>query len=182
MRSALECQATSGETRTRCELGEEWTTETALPLGHDQQKLPSRFQRRKPLTTTRLEGIDTALDSMASRVGIVLQDHLARFVEREHETSKPANETPRQTRRNHRLVIRIFVSLFVRLLHGIADLLTAVLQDGAIGRARGIPLRRFPCWIFLLLILRHIQILLGQREQPRCGEAFIGKNERRDSR
>ena len=63
--------------------GEQRTTETALPLGHDQQKLPSRFQRRQPLITSRLEGIDTATSAMASRVGIVLQDHLAGFIERE---------------------------------------------------------------------------------------------------
>ena len=78
MSSSLECQATSVEPRTCCESGEERTTETAFPLGHDQQKLPSRFQRFHPLLAYAvLEGIDPARNSMTGRVGIVLQDHLA---------------------------------------------------------------------------------------------------------
>ncbi len=73
----------SGEARTCCELGEERSTETALPLGHNQQKLPSRFEPFHPLFAACFERIDTPLNSMASRVGIVLQDHLAGFIERE---------------------------------------------------------------------------------------------------
>jgi len=41
----LESQATSVEAGPRRELGEELTTETFLPLGYDQQELPSRLQR-----------------------------------------------------------------------------------------------------------------------------------------
>ena len=157
-------------------------TETSLPLGHDQQKLPSRFQRLHPLVTTRLEGIDTATNAMTSRVGIVLQDHLARLVERERQTSQPAEKTPQQTRRNDRLMLvtrtlRTFVFVLVNRLDRIADLLTVVPQDGAIGRAYRTPLRCF--W---LRTLGHIQILLSQREQPQRGEAFIGQNESWDSR
>ncbi len=182
MDSALECQVTSGETGPCRELGEERTTETSLPLGHDQQKLPSRFQRFHPLVTTRQEGVDTATNSMTSRVGIVLQDHLARLVDREREASQPADETPHQTRRNDRLMLetRIFgplVFVLVNLLDRIANLLTAVPHRRAIGRAYRIPLRCF--W---LLTLGHIQILLGPRAQPRRDEAFIGQNESWDSR
>ena len=182
MSSALECQATSGEARTCRELGEERTTETALPLGHDQQKLPSRFERFHPLIAACLEGIDTAPNSMARRVGIVLQDHLAGFVERKRQTSQPAEESPEQTRRDDSLVIRIFISVLITLLHRIANLLTVVSQDRTIGRACHIPFPRLMFWCCWPLIVRHIQILPGQREQPRSGKAFIGQNESRDSR
>lgn len=179
MRSSLECQVTSGEARPCRELGEQWATETSLPLGHDQQKLPSRLERFHPLITTRLEGIDTAANSMTCRVGIVLQDHLARLVERERQTSQPADETPQQTRRNDRLMLvtRSFVFVLVNPLDRIADLQTVVPHRGAIGRACRIPLGCF--W---LQTLWHVEILLGLREKPRRGEAFIGQNESWDSR
>lgn len=167
----------SVEPRTRCESGEERTIETALPLGHDQQKLPSCLERFHPLVMTRLEGVDTARYSMARRVGIVLQDHLSRFVERECEAAEPAKESPQQTGRDDGLVKGTFASMIFHLLHGIADLLTFVPNRGAIGGR---------CWSLARLIprriLRHIQILLGPRDQPRCGEAFIGQHESWDSR
>ncbi len=177
MSSSLECQATSVEPRTCCESGEERTTETAFPLGHDQQKLPSRLERFHPLVTMRLEGVDAARYSMARRVGVVLQDHLSRFVERECETAEPAKESPQQTGRDDGLMKGTFGIIVFRLLHAIADLLTFVPHRGAIGGR---------CWslarLFPRRTLRHIQILLGPRDQPRRSEAFIGQHESWDSR
>ena len=167
----------SVEPRTRCESGEERTIETALPLGHDQQKLPSRLERFHPIVTTRLEGVDTARYSMARRVGIVLQDHPSRFVEREWEAAEPAKESPQQTGRDDGLVKGTFASVLTTLLDRIANLLTFVPYRGPIG-GRCWPLAR----PFLLRILWHIQILLGLGEQPRGGEAFIGQHESWDSR
>ena len=129
-------------------IGGERTTETALPLGHNQQKLPSRFEPFDPLFAACFEGINTPLNSMASRVGIVLQDHLAGFIERECQTSQPANETPQQSWRNDRLVIRIFVAFLLTRLHGIADLPAVVAHRGAIRHASRTAFRGWWCVSF----------------------------------
>ncbi len=89
---------------TCCESGEEFLTETVLPLGHDQQQLPSRFKRAPTVVAACLERVHTATNTMAQRVGMVLENHLSGFVERERETSHPRDEAPHETWRYHRLL------------------------------------------------------------------------------
>lgn len=172
----------SGEARTCRELGEERTIETALPLRHDQQKLPSRFKSLHPFVAACFEGIDTPSNSMAGRIGIVFQDHLAGLVQREWQAPQPAHETPQQTWRNDRLVIKIFVAFLLARLHAISDQSAIMADCGAIGHASRIALRPWRCGSCWLLFFRHMQILLSQRQQARRSEAFIGQNESRDSR
>ena len=104
MRLLQECQATSIEAGTCCESGEEFLTETVLPLGHDQHQLPSRFKRALTVVTACFERVHTAADTMAQRVGLVLENHLSGFVQRERETSHPRDETPHEAWRYNRLL------------------------------------------------------------------------------
>ena len=61
----MESQNRSVEARSSCEPGEERLIETSLPLGDNRQKLPSCFQRRMTLRTTRFVRIDGPVATMA---------------------------------------------------------------------------------------------------------------------
>ena len=116
---------------TCCESGEEFLTETVLPLGHDQQQLPSRFKRAPTVVAACLERVHTATNTMAQRVGMVLENHLSGFVQRQRETSHPRDETPHQTWRYNRLMRTardLLVNISVVAVLMIAVLMIAVLM------------------------------------------------------
>ena len=52
------------EAGTCCESGEELFTETVLPLGHNQQQLPSCFKRPQAVVAACFERIHAAADTM----------------------------------------------------------------------------------------------------------------------
>lgn len=83
----MESQATSVEAGPCGESGEETATETILPLGDDQQELPSRFQRPETLRAARLMRVDASFPPMAERIGIALQKHGPRLPEHPRQVS-----------------------------------------------------------------------------------------------
>ena len=95
----------SVEACTGCESGEELAVETSVPLGHDQQELPSRFQCVLARFGNCLVWRNAAGNAMTQRVGIALKQHLACFVQRAGEGPQPTHETPHQAGRNNRLVM-----------------------------------------------------------------------------
>ena len=88
------------------EAGEETATETILPLGDDQQQLPSRFQRDLTLRAARFVRIDATFSPVAKRIGGALQKHGPRLIENQRQAAQPANQSPDQTMVHNRLVRR----------------------------------------------------------------------------
>lgn len=154
-----------------------------LPLGDDQQELPSRFERAQSLVTACLTWIDTAGDTMTKRVRILLENHLTRFVEHQRETSEPPHKPPHQTRRNDRLVEAVFV-LFgvvmfgVVLLDGITDL-TSVVQNGL---SIGDDVSVLANVVATFHHVGHVQEPLGHLDQARSGKTLIRQDESWGSR
>ena len=127
------------EAGTCCESGEELFTEIVLPLGHDQHQLPSRFKRTLAVVAACFERVHAAADTMTQRVGLVLENHLSGFVQRERETSHPRDETPHETWRYYRLMrvrrdLRVHgrIILLVGALQWITDQASVVFDDTAI--------------------------------------------------
>ena len=90
----MESQATSVEAGPCGESGEETATETILPLGDDQQELPSRFQRGQTLRVERFVRVDIAVQTVARGLKIPPQDHRPRFIQGPGQTAEPSEETP----------------------------------------------------------------------------------------
>ena len=66
------------------------------------------------LETARFVRINATIGAMAERVGIALQNHLSRLVEREGQTTQPSDEPPHETVIDDRLMAGDFV-------HGVTD-------------------------------------------------------------
>ena len=107
-----ESQGTLVEAGSCRESGEEFTTETFLPLGYYQQELPSRLQRRQTLRRAGFAGYDTAVQAMTKRRRIVLQNHPPRLVENQGEPPQPRDHPPDQAWGNDRLVVAYFLNAF----------------------------------------------------------------------
>lgn len=177
MSAPLESQATSVEAGPCRELGEEFTTETFLPLGNDQQELPSRLQHFQSFRRARFARRHAPIHAVTQRLRIVLQNHLPGLLDNHEQTTEPCGHPPHQTWRNHRLMITglqkrclLLVSRFnsaavgVAALHSVTDQTAVVAQRGAIGGA-----------VF-------VEILPGQRQQARSCETLIGQYESRGGR
>jgi hypothetical protein len=102
----MEAQDTSVEPGPRGEPGEELTTETSLPLGDHPQELPSRFQRGLTFRAARFARVNTAIQTVASGLGIPLQDHRACFIEDPCQATEPGEEPPDEFVVDYRLVRR----------------------------------------------------------------------------
>ena len=165
------------EARSCRELGEEFTTETLLPLGDDQQELPSRLQHLQPFRRARFAWRHVPVYAMTQGLGIVLQNHLSRLVENQRQTPQPHGHPPYQTWGHNRLVIaglqrrcllRVpwfgLAALAMAALNWVTDQTAVVAQRGAIGGA--------------LLV----EILPGQCQQARSCETLIRQYESRGGR
>ena len=84
----------SVEPGPRGESGEEFTTETSLPLGDDPQELPSRFQRARTFRAARFVRVDIALQTVARGLRILPQDHGACLIEDPRQATEPGHEPP----------------------------------------------------------------------------------------
>jgi hypothetical protein len=85
----MESQDRSVEPGPRGEPGEEFTTETSLPLLHGFQELPSRFQCRQTLGTAGFVRINTAIHAVARGMGVPLQDQAPCFIQDARQSTKP---------------------------------------------------------------------------------------------
>ena len=161
----MESQPTSVEARPCCESGEELAAEMFLPLGHDLQKLPSRFEATQPFIATRFLTINMTANAMTKRIRIARQKHLTSRIQRTGESSQPRQKSPHQTRSNHRLMSRTIRTISVAGgIDRIADALPLVTNDRAI-RLVGI-----------------LKIPLSLLQQERSCKTFIRQYESRDSR
>ena len=88
----------------RGEPGEEFTTETSLPLGDHPQELPSRFQRRRPFRAARFVRVNTALQTVACGLRIPPQEHGPRFIQNPRQSTEPGEEPPDELGVDYRLV------------------------------------------------------------------------------
>lgn len=102
----MEAQGTSVEPGPRGESGEEFTTETSLPLGDHPQELPSRFQRGRTFRAARFVRVDTAIQTVARGLGIPPQEHGPCFIEDPRQATEPGEEPPDEFVVDHRLVRR----------------------------------------------------------------------------
>ena len=100
----MEPQGTSVEPGPRGEPGEEFTTETILPLLHDLQELPSRFQRRLAFRAARFFRVDHALEAMTKGIGTAFQEHGPCFIQCPCQATQPSNHPPNETMVDDRLV------------------------------------------------------------------------------
>jgi len=156
----MESQPTSAEPSPRGEPGEETATETVLPLGDHQQKLPSRFQPAHALRTARLVRVDASWAAMTKGIGIALQEHRSGLVEHRRQTAQPTHESPDQRVVHDRLVSRWSVVRRRFLRHRrIPNQGPTLAHTLAIGEART------------------REILLGARQQTRSGESLIRQDE-----
>lgn len=97
----------SVEPRPCCELGEESSaafTKLVCPELANLKHLSCYLQQRYSLLTASLLRINTSGHAVTKRVGVDLQNLLARFFERVRQATQPANESPDQRMRNGWLV------------------------------------------------------------------------------
>ncbi len=156
----------SVEPRPCGEAGEETATEMILPLGNNQQELPSRFQRGLTLRAARFVRIDITFSPVANRIGSALQKHGPRLIENQRQTAQPADQSPDQTMVHNCLVSR----------HG------AVRCRGGRRRQRITDQRAVVTYAGAIRDTRILEIPLGSRQQTRCGKSFIGQDESRGGR
>jgi hypothetical protein len=90
----MESQGTSVEPGPRGEPGEEFTTETSLPLLHNLQELPSRFQRGQTFRAARFVRINAAIYTVARGLRIASQDHGPCFIQNPRQGTQPGEEPP----------------------------------------------------------------------------------------
>ena len=161
----MEAQDRSVEARPCGESGEETTTETSLPLGDHQQKLPSRFQRRQTFWAARFVRVDHPFKPMTKRIGLAFQEHGPCFIQCPRQATQPSHHPPNETMIDDRLVSTGKGGRWP-LLRGdrIADQGAVMSHALAIGDA----------WL--------LEVLLGSRQQAGSGKSLIRQYESRGGR
>ena len=169
----MESQATSVEPGPRGEAGEETATEMILPLGDDQEELPSRFQRGLTLRAARFVRIDATFLPVAKGIRSALQKHGPRFIENQRQAAQPANQSPDQTMVHNRLVRRhgVIGRRCGRRLW-ITDQRAAVTYAGSVSGTRMLKIPPGPTRAKLVVCLRSSRTY-------RCGIVVPGKATRR---
>ena len=157
----MESQDRSVEPGPRGEPGEEFTTETSLPLLHDLQELPSRFQRGQTLGTAGFVRINTAIHAVARGMGIPLQDQASCFIQDARQGTQPGQEPPDEFVVHDRLV-----------RCGRGRLCGKRITDQTPVVPHALAIR--DAWLF--------QVLPGPGQQARSGKSLIRQYESRGSR
>lgn len=154
-----EYQATSGDTASCCETGEEAFGEGAIPKIDEVEQTARRAQTGPTLRTAILMRGHGPHEAMGGRSRIVLIDQLAAHLQGDDLAAQPAEQPP-----DGRVIERAFVDGLCRVRCLEANAHAAGTHRLAIRQA---------------IVL---EVLMSELEQTGSGVAFIGEDESRGSR